>query len=163
MTYFCSKTPQIHVFVTKHKMRKNGHCFSKQENYTFLMKTKKRMREMMVRVSTRIPQNSPVLALLQSRLYLLDSLSQSGGSLHIISYSIETVLFIFSPVHRSLSSPQDSLLPGDLFPHDVEDGGADEAVLYGAGKQERGTALQQLVQRLQMKIDPQFAKISFLD
>ena len=23
MTYFCSKTPQIHVFVTKHKMRKN--------------------------------------------------------------------------------------------------------------------------------------------
>ena len=47
----------------------------------FLMKTKKRMSEMMVRVSTSIPQNSPVLALLQSRLYLLDSLSQSGGSL----------------------------------------------------------------------------------
>ena len=41
---------------------------SKQENYTFLMKTKKRMREMMVRVSTTIPQNSPVLALLQSTL-----------------------------------------------------------------------------------------------
>lgn len=60
---------------------------SKQQSYTFLMKTKKRMREMMVRVSTRIPQNSPVLALLQSRLYLLDSLSQSGGSLPLLSYS----------------------------------------------------------------------------
>ena len=59
---------------------------SMQESYTFLMKTKKRMREMMVRVSTRIPQNSPVLALLQSRLYLLDSLSQSGGSLQIILF-----------------------------------------------------------------------------
>ena len=108
---------------------------------------------MMVRVSTRIPQNSPVLALLQSRLYLLDSLSQSGGSLHILSYSIETVLFIFSPVHRSLGPPQHSLLPGDLFPHDVEDGGADEAVLYGAGKQEGGATLQQLVQGLELMFD----------
>lgn len=40
-----------------------------------------------------------------------------------------------------------------LLPHDVEDGGADEAVLYGAGEQEGGEALQQLVQCLQVKID----------
>ena len=55
-------------------------------------------------------------------------------------------------MHRSLRSPQQSFLPGDLFPHDVEDGGADEAVLYGAGKQEGGATLQQLVQRLTVKI-----------
>ena len=60
----------------------------------FLMKTKKRMSEMMVIVSTRIPQNSPVLALLQSRLYLLDSLSQSGGCLQVFRH---ICVIIFCP------------------------------------------------------------------
>ena len=122
-----------------------------QNLLTFLMKTKKRMSEMMVRVSTRIPQNSPVLALLQSRLYLLDSLSQSGGCLQSFRYiSVKISPYLLSPVNMSVSllPPEGPLPPGDLFPHDVQDGGAHEAVLYGAREQEGGAALQQLVQGL---------------
>ena len=48
----------------------------------------------------------------------------------------------------SLLPPEGPLPPGDLLPHDVQDGGAHEAVLYGAWEQEGGTALQQLVQGL---------------
>ena len=51
---------------------------------------------------------------------------------------------------RPLGPPDNPLLPGDLLPHDVEDGGADEAVLDGAGEQEGGAALQQLVQSLEI-------------
>ena len=51
----------------------------------------------------------------------------------------------------SLFSPQGPLPPGDLLPHDVEDGGAHEAVLDGAREQEGGAALQQLVQCLKKK------------
>ena len=84
------------------------------------MKTKKRMSEIIVRLSTRISQNSPVLALLQSRLYLFDSL---------VNVSV------------SLLPPEGPLPHGDLLPHDVQDGGAHEAVLYGAREQEGGAAL----------------------
>ena len=48
----------------------------------------------------------------------------------------------------SLLPPEGPLPPGDLLPHDVQDGGAHEAVLYGAREQEGGAALQQLVQGL---------------
>ena len=52
-----------------------------------------------------------------------------------------------------LSWPQGPLPPGDLLPHDVEDGGAHEAVLDGAREQEGGATLQQLVQGLELMFD----------
>ena len=41
------------------------------------------------------------------------------------------------------------MLPPDVFPHDEQDGGADEAELDGAGEEEGAAALMEIMHHLQ--------------
>ena len=111
----------------------------------------------MVTTRTTIPQNSPVLALLQSMLYrpvLVASLALSSLRNMEKFVQISSNILKYRTLLGAVQAPQSAqlevlVLPPDVFPHDEEDGGADEAELDGAGEEEGSAGLVKVVHHLQ--------------
>ena len=67
---------------------------------------------------------------------------------------IRHCLSLYQPVIVELPQPRQLVvlvLRPDVFPHDEQDGGADEAELDGAGEEEGAAALMQIMHHLQAK------------